>query len=103
METSQRSSEQQKLLRELAEKYFWWQEPGNAPRSNRRIIAQVMEFGDFDDVERAIDVLGIGAFAGVLRNALPGWLSPRSWAYWHYRCRLITPNQSPPPQPVRTL
>jgi hypothetical protein len=34
------------------------------------VIAQVLEFGDFDSV---------------LRRAQPGWFSPRSWTYWHLK------------------
>ncbi len=38
------------LLAALARKYIWWKTPQEATRQPERIIAQVMDIGDYDDV-----------------------------------------------------
>lgn len=90
-----------RLLREMARKYLWWREPGEAPQPDS-VIAQVMELGDYSDVLRLEAALGRERLAGALRNAPPGRLSPRSWAYWHYRLGLAAPGKVPAP-PRRRL
>jgi hypothetical protein len=50
-------------------------------RQPDRVIAQVLEFGDFDSV---------------LRRAQPGWFSPRSWSYWHLKLGLSASGAVPP-------
>lgn len=88
-------------LRQLARKYLWWKLPDGSPPSARRVIAQVMNIGDFSDVAGLIEAVGEEAFRNVLLSAEPGELSERSWAYWHYRLRMITPDEEPPPLPGR--
>ncbi|MDH2909882.1 MAG: hypothetical protein PXZ07_07215 [Candidatus Eremiobacteraeota bacterium] len=90
-------------LAELARKYLWWRSPEAAMRSPNRVIAQVLEMGDFDDVQRAIETFGERALIDVVECAEPGWLSPKSWAYWHYRLRLTPYDRTPPPAPRRVL
>jgi len=90
-------------LAELARKYLWWSSPDAAGRSPNRVIAQVLELGDFDDVQRLIELLGERALVKVVEHAEPGWFSPKSWAYWHYRLRLTPYDRTPPPAPRRVL
>lgn len=89
------------ILARLERKYFWWQTPKRSRRPARRVLAQVMNIGDFDDVQDAVQALGLDPFADVLRAAEPGWLNRRSWAYWHYRCNVTSPALEPPPMPRR--
>ena len=56
-------------------------------RQPDRVIAQVLEFGDFDSL---------------LRRAQPGWFSPRSWSYWHLKLGLSA-SGAVPPLPQRRL
>lgn len=85
-----------RLLREMARKYLWWLQPGEAATPDA-VIAQVMELGDYGDVLRLEAALGRERLAGALRSAPPGRLSPRSWAYWHYRLGLAAPGRAPKP------
>lgn len=84
------------LLESLARRYCWWQAPAEALRTPRRIVARVMEMGDYSDVERLGDVLGDSAFRDALQHAEAGEFSPRSWHYWHYRLGLAHLGEMPP-------
>ncbi len=67
-----------------------------------RVLAQVMNIGDYDDVQRMVEVFGEEALRDVLRHAEIGQLNARSWAYWHYRLRMAEPEQVPS-LPIRKL
>lgn len=85
----------------LARKYLWWKSPADALKFERRLIAQIMNIGDFEDVRTALAVFGRISFEDALRNADAGWFSPKSWAYWHYRSRLTPVGGLPPALPQR--
>ncbi len=89
-------------LRHFAEKYIWWQTPEQAVRRPERVIAQVMELGDYDDVQMLAAQVGDETLRRVLAHAEVGQFSPRSWAYWHYRLGLARPGQVPPMPQRRT-
>ena len=72
---------------ELARKCVWWKSPSDAMQWPYRVIAQVMELGDFDDVQ-ALAGSWRPIAARRLRNAQAGQFRPRSWAYWHFRLGL---------------
>lgn len=91
------------ILAEFARKYLWWGTPAAALRSPDRVIAQVMELGDFADVARAVDAFGERRLVAVIERSEPGWFSPKSWAYWHYRLHLTPYDRMPPPRPRRVL
>jgi hypothetical protein len=91
------------ILDEMSAKYIWWKTGGDRPWMTRRILAQLMDIGDYGDVLRVLDVVGEDAFRDVLCHAEAGWLNPRSWTYWHYRLGLIPPGEPVPPQPRRVL
>jgi hypothetical protein len=73
------------LLAQWASKYIWWKTPEDSLLAPERIIAQVMELGDYDDVLRLVEEAGEETLRDILRCAEAGQFSPRSWAYWHYR------------------
>ena len=85
-----------RLLGELARKYVWWLSPGQAAARRDLTITQTMELGDFDDQRRIEAALGRQGLSRELRSAAAGRLSPRSWAYWHYRLGLAAPGRVPP-------
>ncbi|MHB8472266.1 MAG: hypothetical protein ACYDC8_05325 [Gammaproteobacteria bacterium] len=82
-------------LSHLAAKYIWWKTPQEAVRQPARVAAQVMELGDYDDVQLLSARLGDDYLREVLARAEAGWFSPRSWAYWHYRLGVSRPGQLP--------
>lgn len=84
------------LIRVLAAKYVWWMAPDEAARQPRRVVAQVMNLGDFDDVKSLADALGDEALRDALHHAQPGQFKARSWAYWHYRLGLAELERVPP-------
>jgi hypothetical protein len=91
------------LLLQMAKKYIWWKEPTDASLTVDRIVAQIMNIGDFDDVRLVWEATGSEPFHEALQNAEPGWFNNRSWAYWHYRCGLRRPDELPPALPQRRL
>jgi hypothetical protein len=82
------------LLAELAARYIWWRDPD--PPSDDRIIAQVMNFGTYEDVRRLESAYGPEELRAVMLRAQPGWISRRSWNFW--RARLSFAGAGPIPQ-----
>ncbi|MEE4376474.1 MAG: hypothetical protein V2J55_03050 [Candidatus Competibacteraceae bacterium] len=91
------------LLRRLAQQYVWWKSPDDALRQPKRVIAQVMNMGDYDDVLALLDQVGEDELRQVLTHAEIGQFNERSWAYWHYRLGLTQPDEAIPPLPERRL
>ena len=100
--TDSDSAEQREPLRYWAARYIWWKPPEEALRYPERILAQVMNLGDYEDVQRMAQAFGDEVLREVLRHAEVGQLNERSWAYWHYRLGLATPGHVPP-LPARRL
>lgn len=90
------------LIKSLARKYIWWKTPEEAAWQPERVIAQVMNIGDFEDVRALNEAVGDVVFADVLRHAEVGQFTPRSWSYWHYRLGLAEPEKVPP-MPSRVM
>ena len=90
------------LFRRLAGKYIWWKSPAQALRRPERIAAQVMNIGDYDDVQDLVCATDKAFLQGVLRNAEIGQFNARSWHYWHYRLDLADLGQVPA-LPLRKL
>lgn len=91
------------LLR-LAPKYVWWKSPEEAVSKPERIIAQIMDIGDFDDMRAMATLVGDDVLRDVLTHAEAGQFNARSWHYWHYRLGLARYGEIPvPPMPVRRV
>jgi hypothetical protein len=87
-------------LKRLASKYIWWKTPDDAVSMPQRVIAQVMDIGDYADVQALAAQVGEDALRRVLIHAEPGQFHERSWAYWHYRLGLAGVDNVPA-MPVR--
>ena len=83
-------------LRRLASKYIWWQSPDESIATPARIVAQVMNLGDYDDVQMLAAQIGEDVLRDVLQRAEAGQFSARSWTYWHYRLGLAEVDKVPP-------
>jgi len=94
------AAEEINLLRPMAARLIWWEQAEQALRRPERVIAQVMEIGDFDTVLQVRRSLGDARLAQVLQRAEAGWFSPRSWSYWHRKLG-VTPTGPVPPLPLR--
>jgi hypothetical protein len=90
------------ILELMAKKYIWWKSPDEAVAMPERVIAQVMDRGDYGDVQRLAAMVGDQVLREVLTQAQAGQFSARSWAYWHYRLGLAEVDCIPP-LPVRAL
>lgn len=86
----------QNELKDFASKYVWWKTPDEAVVIPERVIAQVMNIGDYQDVQKLADRVGDDALRSVLSHAEAGQFNNRSWAYWHYRLGLAEMEQVPP-------
>jgi len=60
-----------------------------------RVIAQVMNIGDFADVQLLANQVGNDVLREVLAHAQAGQFNERSWAYWHYRLGMAEVGQVP--------
>ena len=89
-------------LTSLARKYVWWKTPIEALEMPERVIAQVMNLGDYEDVQQLAHQVGDDVLRDVIAHAQAGQFDPRSWAYWHYRLGLASVDQVPP-MPSRRL
>ena len=83
------------LLERFASKYVWWKKPDDAVSRPERIVAQVMNIGDYDDVQSLVHAAGLEYLRVVLTHAEAGQFNARSWAYWHYRLDLSDPGKVP--------
>lgn len=90
------------LLRRLARRYVWWQRPAASLRDPRRVIAQVMDTGTLEDIQRLAGAVGEAALADVLSHARPGWFRPKAWAFWHAALGLSEDGTIPPVPARRT-
>lgn len=83
-------------LKPWARKYLWWKTPEQAVRQPLRVVAQVMDLGDYADVQQLINEVGEDPFKQAIAHADAGHFNARSWAYWHYRLGLAKPGHLPP-------
>jgi hypothetical protein len=90
------------LLLRLAKRYVWWKSPEDAAAQPERVMAQVMNIGDYDDVQALARAVGDDRLRSVIQRAQIGQFNERSWAYWHYRLGLAEAEQLPP-MPARQL
>jgi len=91
------------ILQKSAAKYIWWLTPKEALNHPERIVIQVMNIGDFDDVAAVLEAVGEAQACEILTHAEAGQISPRSWHYWHYRLGLADEPGSVPPLPTRRI
>lgn len=83
------------VLKHFARKYIWWKTPDEAVTMPERVIAQVMNIGDYADVQALAIQIGDDALRDVLIHAEAGQFSERSWVYWHYRLGLASEGHIP--------
>ena len=82
----------------VAKKVFWWGKPEEWLDDAVRFTAQVMTFGDWNDVRITLKLLGDALFRQVLSNPPPGVFDIKSWTFWHLHYQLEVP-----PLPTRKL
>src|SRR5579863_10378545 len=86
----------QEALKRLAAKYIWWKTLDEAVAMPARVVAQVMNIGDYDDVQAPAHQVGDDYLRNVLDDAEIGQFNQRPWVYGHYRLGLAAPGRVPP-------
>lgn len=87
-------------LKSFARRYIWWKTSDEAVATPLRVIAQVMNIGDYADVQALTVQVGNEVLRETLSHAEAGQFNARSWHYWHYRLGLARLGEVPP-LPVR--
>ena len=77
----------QESLKPFASKYIWWKTPEEAVVMPERVIAQVMNIGDYSDVQALASQVGDEVLRDVLTHAEAGQFNERSRKYWHHHLR----------------
>lgn len=72
-------------LEELAKRYVWWELPAWAYTHPEIFLANIMNLGTWEDVRAMRNILGDKILIKVLKNAVPGTFTPRSWYYWNIK------------------
>jgi len=85
-----------RTLKHLASKYIWWKTPDEAIEMPYRVMAQVMNIGEYSDVLELAKTVGDDVLRKVIVDAEAGQFDPRSWTYWHYRLGLSNVDEVPP-------
>jgi len=57
------------MLERMSRKYVWWKSPDEALAFPNRVIAQVMNMGDYDDVQAVANQVGDEVLRDVLTHA----------------------------------
>ncbi len=91
------------LLITLAKKYVWWQDPQKAAKKPARVPAAAMSLGTVEDYQQLIKKVGKPVLRSVLREAAPGWFSPKAWSFWHQILHNTPVSVPVPPPPERTF
>jgi hypothetical protein len=86
---------EQETLRRWATKYVWWKTSDEALAHPDRIVAQIMNIGDYDDVRALFKLVDEEYLRAVLQGAETGEFNERSWTYWHYRLGVSEPGEVP--------
>lgn len=83
----------------LARRMVWDKPPDEALADTVLLLVRVMSLGTLDDVQTAKRFYSKADFRRALKEAPPGTIDPRSWAYW---CLMLGEKASTSP-PARTL
>jgi len=85
-------------LKQVANKLIWWQSPDISVKNTKRLITQIMEYGNLEDVLAMFHFFSHEEITDALDNPLPGIITVKSWSFWH-----IFLGKSVPPLPKRRL
>ncbi|MCC6631075.1 MAG: hypothetical protein IT482_03315 [Gammaproteobacteria bacterium] len=83
----------------LARRVIWFEEPAKALADPVRFMAYAFSYATHEDMKTLWGLLDEQDLRSALRNAPPGIIDPRSWAFWNSKLG----NWPPPPMPQRRL
>lgn len=96
------SERQRQILAPLATRYIWWKTADQSLAQPHRLIAQIMNIGDWHDVELMRSCVSNSTLQHVLAQAQAGEFNRRSWNFWHLQLGLPHGHDLPP-LPVRSF
>jgi hypothetical protein len=73
------------FLSKMASKYIWWKTPEEALVYPQSVLAQIMNFGTWNDSCTLVQLFSESELKEVIENTKPGQFRPRSWHFWCYR------------------
>lgn len=79
----------------LVKRIIWFEDPDQAVQDLNRFLAYAMTYATFEDMQEIRRFASDEALRTALRNAPPGIMDSRSWAYWHLKLGL-QPVTEPP-------
>ena len=91
------------VIAALAPKYVWWPLEGTEAQRKRRILAQIMNLGTYDDILAVEAVIGREVLVDAMAHAEAGGFSPRSWDFWRGRLSLYSDASIAASQPRRSF
>ena len=83
----------------VSRRIIWFEEPETALQNATRFIAYAMRYATHPDMQIIRRFVDDDALRNTLRNAPPGIIDARSWAYWHVKLGILPI----PSLPVRRL
>ncbi len=84
-----------RTIEEVAKRLFWWKSPEEALSDPQRFLAQVMVYGNVEDILAAREHFPEPVWRGVLADPPTSLFDPRSWAYWHLVFHMEKPATPP--------
>ncbi|WP_276973782.1 hypothetical protein [Ferrimicrobium acidiphilum] len=94
--------EQRSLLSRLTF-YIWWQSAEESLERPERLIAQIMDIGEWEDECELQETFSDEVLRHILTHAEPGWFRPKSWSFWNYRLKVVPFDAEPPEMPQRSF
>lgn len=77
------------ILDRLAQRYVWWDTIDWAYAHPAVFLANVMDLGNWDDIQALRHDVGDSVLKAVLLHAAAGYFHARSWDYWHVKFGII--------------
>jgi hypothetical protein len=97
------TNEQLAFLSDVSPRYVWWKTKEESLENPNFIITQIMNIGDYKDIEILTSIFSKDTLVFALKNASPSNLTDKSWTYWHYRLGLTPIEQPVPNQKMREI
>lgn len=79
----------QQAFQHFAKRYVWWGDLHWALNHPRILLANVMNFGCWEDVQHIQELVSKDTLRQVLKEAPPGIFTERSWHYWHHKLGVL--------------
>ena len=76
------------ILKHLAQRYVWWNTSEWAIAHADILIANVMNLGNWDDIQTLRKEVGDEILKTVLQRSPAGYFTYRSWDYWHIKFQI---------------